>query len=360
MKDRIIILSLLTLSGLLFSACQTIDIFPREKACVELVELSAVMNDRPETRTPIEGISYPFSVAVWASTTSCSYPNVGKDGTSGVSYQVDKHLTATFNQSSTTLNGPDNSGVRYPYNEGGDPVFANVYFVGLYPSLGWSTASGTNAAFTFDGSKDAMYAPQVSGNGDPATSAPTLTFYHLLTYLRFNIIAESDAAQNAWGRLTSIKLTKQNNGASNPMNNLSISLDSPVPANIGAIEAKSTFTSSVSQLSLYANGTNTVFPASAYTIPTSAATPAAYVICAPVTASDASGTNEYTLTINTEKRAPVIVGVNLKSGLSTYYSGSTMGKEFTVNLTFTLNHIAASATVNGWTTGGIGKEDVSE
>lgn len=347
MKDRIIILSLLTLSGLVLGACQTFDISSRGKECVEL---SAVMNDRPETRTAVEGISYPFTVAVWASTTTGSYPNVGKDGTAGVSYQVDKHLSATFNQSSTTLNGPDNDGIRYPYQEGGDPVFANVYFVGLYPSSGWSTASGTNAAFTFDGSQDAMYAPEVSGNGDPATPAPTLAFNHLLTYLRFKIIAESDAAQNAWGRLTSINLIKQNNGASNPMNNLSISLGS----------SETTFTSSVSELSLYALGSNTVFPVSAYTIPTSAATPAAYVICAPVTASSTSGTNEYTLSIVTEKRGPVIVGVDLKSGPSTYYSGDTTGKEFTVNLTFTLNRIATSATVTGWDTGGIGKEDVSE
>lgn len=351
MKKQTIILSIAVLSSLW--ACQG-QLTPDKDLSSGKIVLSAVEYGS-ETKAAINGLSYPFTVAVWASTSSGTYPDGSANGTSASSYQVGKHVTAVFNQSSTTLNGPDNDGIRYPYNEAPTPpavMSPSVYFIGLYPSTDWSTLSeGAGAGYTFTGCQDVMYAPEVSGSSDPGVDDPTLTFYHLLTYLKFKIVAESADAQKAWGKLTSIKLVKQNNG-SDLKSSVSVTLNSPA--------SSATFGTTVSELHLYVQNTNTYFPISAYTIPTSAAAPVAYVICAPVTASADPGYNEYTLEISTENRTSRLVGIDLKSIADELYTGSTMGKEFTVTLTFTLNSIAASATVTGWTTGGIGKTDVSE
>lgn len=352
MKKLTIILSFAVLASLW--SCQG-QLTPDKDLSSSMIALSAHVEDGPETRTAMEGISYPFTVAVWASTTSGTYPNGSANGTAASSYQVGKHVTAVFNQTSTTLNGPDNDGIRYPYIESPTPpavMSPRVYFIGLYPATGWTTLSdGAGASFTFNGRDDVMYAPEVYGSSDPEVDDPTLTFSHLLTYLKFKIVAESADAQKAWGDLTSIKLKKQNNGEE-LKSSVSVTLNSPA--------SSATFVTTVSELHLYVQNTNTYFPISAYTIPTSAAAPVAYVICAPVTASAEPGYNEYTLEISTKNRTSRLVGIDLKSIADELYTGSTMGKEFTVTLTFTLNSIAASATVTGWTTGGVGKTDVSE
>lgn len=351
MKKLTIILSIAVLTSMW--ACQG-QLTPEAELPSGQIVLSAAEYGS-ETKTAIEGISYPFTVAVWASTTSGSYPAGTANGTAASSYLVEKHVTAVFNQTSTTLNGPDNDGIRYPYNETPTPpavMSPRVYFIGLYPSSGWSTLSdGAGAGFTFNGRDDVMYAPEVYGSSDPGVDDPTLTFYHLLTFLKFKIVAESSDAQKAWGKLTSIKLVKQNNGQE-LKNTVSVALNSPA--------SSASFSNTVSELPLYVQNTNTTFPISDYTIPTSAETPVAYVLCAPVPASNASGYNEYTLEIDTENRASRLVGIDLKSVENALFTGSTMGKEFTVTISFTMNSIAASATVTGWITGGVGKTDVSE
>lgn len=361
MKIKLYILLGVVMIGL--SACQSDE--PLINLDEALVTLNAQVEDQADTRTAFvkvnSSLPYPFDVAVWASTTSNDYTVTGYDGTDKM--HVGKHVTATFNQASTTLPGPSNSGIRYPITDGVTPTYPTVYFTGLYPSTGWATTTGTSAVYNsttgITGKEDLMYAPEVFGNGNVETAAPTLTFYHLLTYLRFKFVAVSTDAQIAWGKITSIKLIKQENGNSFPKNLVDLTLGTTAPT-----ISNVTLSSNVTELPLYIKRENTIFPSENYTIPT-VATEEAYILCSPVNASNASNYYEYTLEIETEKRNTtntnsVLLGVDLKGSSGSLFSGSTMGKMFTVTLTFTLNSIAASASITQWDTAGIGKEDVSE
>lgn len=274
----------------------------------------------------------PLSVAVWASTTSHTYQDLDQSGSEGT---VAKHVIATFLANSATLDG-----VVYPNSY----PYPRVYLSGFHPQSGWTSTggAGADALFTFNGCQDVMYAQEVSGYYGIIDN-PVFTFSHLLTWLRVNIQAESADAVTVWGKLTAITLTKQNNGDDNPRNQVAIDLSGHTK----------TFSSSVSSLPLYATGTDNTFPASAYTLPTSR-TEVAYVLCAPVTASDASNTNEYSFTLSTEKRPGIVVPVDLKSAAESYYSGDTAGKQFTVTLTFTLNSIAVATQITDWVIGGRG------
>lgn len=361
-KALYILLSIVLTS---FFACQNdVPVMEVNDDAKAFITLSAQVEDIADTRLAFEKVNsalpFPFDVAVWASTTRYSY--TGSPVADGTSTTVNRHMTATFAQSTTTLNGPNNNGVRYPAANP-DPI--NVYFTGLYPSTSWTTTDGTQAIHSFTGCEDLMYAPEDVGSIDPAVDDPVLTFYHLLTYLRVKIKAESEEALNAWGKLTSIKLVKQNNGADNPKNSLSVALTSPVPASISDVASKTTFSGSPSYLNLYKTGTDdTPFTSLSYTIPTTP-TEVAYVLCAPVTASNASNTNEYTLEIETEKRNStigneVLVGIDLKDSSDYFYNANTMGNMFVVTLNFRLHSIAASATIEAWDIAGYGKENVVE
>ena len=296
---------------------------------------SSVMEQAP-TRAPYTLTTptdaNPLSVAVWASSNSHIYQDLGQSGSEGT---VAKHVNATFLANSATLDGviyPNTSDAEHP-----------VYLSGFHPT-GWTSSSvaGTDALFMFNGSQDVMYASEVSGYYGIILN-PIFTFSHLLTWLRINIQAESADAVTAWGKLTAITLTKQNKGADNPRNRVTIDLTTDTK----------TFSSSVSSLSLYSTGTDTVFPASAYTLPLSR-TEIAYVLCAPVAASNEIDTNEYTFTLSTEKRSDIVVPVDLKSAVDSYFAGDTAGKQFTVTLTFTLNSIAVATQITDWVIGGRG------
>jgi hypothetical protein len=95
----------------------------------------------------------------------------------------------------------------------------------------------------------------------------------------------------------------------------------------------------------------------------------AYVLCAPViaTASAVVGgvdtpTAEYTLHIETSRRKvslPIDLRINDTSG--GYYTGSTRGKYFTLNLTFKMgNTIVVSSKVQDWALGGFGDMSFDE
>ena len=176
----------------------------------------------------------------------------------------------------------------------------------------------------------------------------------------------------AWGRLQRIRLTKQNNGDDNPKNQVSIDL-SHGASNLTQVEMRTEFSSNTSYLPLYETGSNsTYFPqdpaASGYAdealtgakwreLPTAAdGEEMAYVLCAPVTATYLSAgelTDEYTLTLDTEHRKNVVVGIDLKSGRNSYFSGSTIGCEFVVTLTFRFGKVVASAlAMYDWSQGG--------
>ena len=126
-------------------------------------------------------------------------------------------------------------------------------------------------------------------------------------------------------------------------------------------------------LSFYKTGSRSdlVFPGTEKYELTTTSTDVAYVLCAPVTATimdqisfeqseEIVRTNEYYINIKTSNRN-VRVPVDLMTATNSWYSGSTMGKQFTVSLTFKIgNNIAVSAGITDWETGGVGFGKIEE
>lgn len=318
----------------------------------------------------------PLIAYVWASTTSCSFPhfdNTG-DGSASSGYAVSKHAFTTFYSGYSALAKNGKRALNYPIN---GKLTPEVYFVGLAPASDdgvpdndiWTHASYTETSYTFTGKEDVMYAPQVSAHY--AGDVPVLHFYHLLTHLRFILKCEGatqddrDEVSYGWGKIRNITLTKQNNGADDPRNKVTIDL-SKIASNLTQVETRSTFTNdAATYLALFMTGSDNYFPQNPLFDEESrrVAIPAnedgeemAYVLCAPVTATAGTVgalTDEYTLTLNTEHRSDVTIPIDLMVGPGTYFSGSTIGCEFLVTLTFRFGKVIATATaISDWSSQG--------
>lgn len=318
----------------------------------------------------------PLGTYIWASTTSATYPHYNGatgNGSQAAGYVVTKHAYANFYSHSTALDRGGDRGFVFPVN---GKVTPEVYFVGLAPAANdivandvWKQNSNSDAYFTFHGYEDVMYAPEVSGHysGD----IPELHYYHLLTHLRFVLKCEGateearEEVSYAWGKVKTLVLTKQNNGADDTRNRVTIDL-SRVATTLTQVEQRSTFSispgygSTDGYVSVYTKGSDSYFGQN----PTSVVDDAtkfveipyaeadgeemAYMLCAPVTATAGSAplalTDEYTLTLNTEKRSNVSIPIDLMVGPGTYFSGSTMGCEFVVTLTFRFGKVIATST----------------
>ena len=326
--------------------------------------------DMAETRAAyketVPDMQHPLASYVWASTTKNKFDHNVHDGTQAQGFVVEKHAYTTFYSSFSVLDIIDGDrGMRYPVN---GSTFNEVYFIGLSPAVNgtqptdsWKQNSAVDAYYTFNGSQDVMYAPQVSGHytGD----IPVLHFYHLLTHLRFVIKCEGDdldareEVSYGWGKLKNIKLIGQNRNTEKPKNIVTIDL-SREASNLSQVEMRSTFSGTPDYLTIYKVGTvATPFPQDPgaaddssrwYTLPTTAeGEEVASVLCAPVQATALNGTaltDEYTLELNTEHRSNVKVGIDLKTAPNSYYSGSTMGCEFVVTLNFRFGKVVATAT----------------
>lgn len=155
------------------------------------------------TAAPYEG-STPSSsnildASVWVSTSSSSFEN---SGTPGNLASLPLHTEIRFN--STGLVYPVSDVLLYP-----DP--GTVYCVGLYPfsasAWTWVTTEGvTSASHAINGEDDIMFAPKVSGTKAEPISDP-LAFTHQLTWIKINVVAESNNAIGMWGNLTDITVT---------------------------------------------------------------------------------------------------------------------------------------------------------
>lgn len=326
------------------------------------IYLSAAVESSAQTRTPYTLTTptpeNPVLADVWASTTPYEYKHVaGADGDG--TNEVSLHTKANFQNGSAQLL----IDAIYPNNN-------TVYFVAIHPQ-GWvGNDAGISASYTFDGKTDVMFAPQTSGKyGD--TNWPKLTFKHLLTWLRIEIVAESEAISEAWGELQSLTIKSSNN--------VTIDLQSDYRPELVKFGSDGT---SIIDMPFYKTGENNVFPDSntPYTIP--APPPAnadekidkmdyveevAYVLCEPVTATaseevdgETKSTTEYTLTVQTTERT-VEVPVDLMSAANTSFTGSTMGKQFTLLLNFKMgNTITVAARTTDWETGGIASGEITE
>ena len=331
--------------------------------------LSADINRAPDTKTPYElttpDTDHPFDASVWASTTSCNFVELSGDAAlGGAANTVGYHATVYFQNGLGQLLRGD---AQYPE----DPL-TQVYFIGLHPNAGWSKAAAgsanTSTGYNFLGKEDLMFAPQVSGVRGGAN--PLLHFFHLLTLLKVEVYAENNDVILSWGKLKSISLADQQKTLSIDLTSVPDISSEIFATRQGNVADKVSFTGATSAMPFYATGTDTAFDyndENAYTL-TTTPTEVAYVLCQPkVGLNDATAgtegarTDEYVLTLNTQNRSDVSVGIDLKSAADTWFTGSTMGYEFTVTLKLMAGgYIAASATVRDWTTGGYVIQEVEE
>lgn len=314
--------------------------------------LQATIENRVVTRSPYTltapTVDYPLHATVYASTHNNAYPNSGDNGQGG-SETVAIHTTANFQNSGPQLL----NGAIYPKKSNGDPY--DVNFVAFYPQTPWTAqADGTKTEFTFDGSQDVMFAPQIVGRY--GAGYPTISFKHLLTWLRISIMAENEDVSIAWGKIKSIKIKSKNHVTvdlshtdSNVANLVTYDNDTPLP--------------------FYATGSNnTIFPnASGYTLPYDKFHEVAYVLCAPVVAPvveviDGVDTEvgEYLLYIESEKRN-ALVPIYLYKDATTRFDKSTRAHRFDIKLLFHMgSSVSASGAVVDWFTGGIGYGGLDE
>ena len=298
-----------------------------------------------ETKAPFDGTvpseSQQLDALVCVSTTPYSYPSNGEDGTTDGT--IGKHLQVQFSSGTRQL-------INGAYYNQSKPDQA-VYFSAMHPQAGWSFTDNTMAHFSFDGSDDVMFAPQVTGkygNQNP----PTLHFQHLLTWIRLEIKADSEAVATAWGPLKSITVGSKN----------SISIDLSKEFNKNGVE----FGNDISMPFYKTSSPEEIFPdeQTGYTM-TLASQEVAYVLCAPVIASDQDSFDgaripEYFIHIESENRE-VDIEVDLMHAAGSYFNDSTMGRQFTLSLTFKMgNTIATSTSITDWETGGIGFGEIEE
>lgn len=312
---------------------------PQNDGPVEIKLASKAMT--VTTRAPFEGdisSSNKLQALVPASTTSGDYS----------SPYGDSHACMVFADQGTTAvgfvgsDGSTPAPKYYPANGG------NVYLCGLYPHDKWGTPT-TAASATIDGKTDLMYAKEVTTTKTDVQTGgtpKTLAFNHLLTKLDIVLLAESETAKTTWGKVTSLKLTKQ--GTAAPHNSVSVTF---------ADGNATTSGSAADGFDCYLNGGDT--PVSSQELVVGSSTDAvAYVLCAPVNAE--TGTDHYTMSVATENN-PSAIEVPLTLQYAGDFDGSkisTAGQAFKVTLTFKSTQIEAKATVTAWKEAGTATGDI--
>jgi hypothetical protein len=308
-----------------------------------------------QTKSPFEGSvpsgSSPLASLVCVSTAKDAdggylFPSDGNDGTEDGT--VGKHLPAEFQSGTAQLINGAYYNQSYPENE--------VYFTALHPQDGWTFENDCIANITFDGSDDVMFAPVVIGKYGNA-KYPKLQFHHLLTWLKVEVVAESEEVANAWGPLQTMNISG--------LTSVSFSMNTAQLDSAGV-----NFSGNTSDvIPFYKTGNNDeVFPdADEGYLMTTAPKEVAYVLCAPVKATERDPFNdvlvrtpEYYINITSRYR-DVSVPVDLMAAEDQYFKGSTMGRQFTLRLKFKMgNTVAVSAGITDWLTGGIGIGKIEE
>lgn len=292
-----------------------------------------------KTRAPFEGIAVAdLKARVLASNTSKKYDAAPDLINSGA---------MTFKNTITTAIGFDDGAVPYPH------ATNNVYMVGLYPmgSTDWAiTESGSKAKFTFNGSHDVMAADEVITTRAEATSAvgyKTLNFHHLLTRLNLTVLAKDQAAKDAWGDVTSIKVKS-------PANDVTVTFKTadtnPPTTAFGTTETIFPF---------YEIAKETALPTIALPLEIDSPSAQSYALVAPKNGNNSTQVF-YELIVTaknytengSEKEYPITV--NLESAPNTAFNGNTQGLKFDIKLTFSATDIKAFATVKAWVDGGTG------
>lgn len=371
----------------LMSACQHEDL-PTLAGEGANIYLSASVEDTHASRTPYiltaPTKEKPLKVDVWASTTPYIFKHINGMNGKGEDKIVSLHTTANFTDGKEQLL----DAAVYPYQPVSDDENAiPVFFVGMYPQ-GWVASNeGVQATFTFNGSQDVMFAPQIFGkyaaNVDQATW-PTFTFKHLLTWLRIQMVAENEDISKAWGRVKGLTIQSSNGVTVSLANHDANYLLTTGAKSVFNMDTDVSFGAEKVPLPFYETGTDNAFnyeiddqtkgfslraPLTSTDNIENFIDEVAYTLCEPVMATEVDEVDkksyEYTLTVYTANRHdtnnPVTVNLDLMSGEGKPFEGSTMGRQFTILLKFKMgNNISATATVNDWQMGGLGIGDINE
>lgn len=336
------VLVLITIAAV-FASCQkqtAVGTGPKE-----ITLCARVLNDTGETKAPYEldvpTAENPVTAAIWASTTSKSYQGSQTSEPGPEATKIDYHNSTCFTSGTKQLLDHQ---LFYPENK------APVYFVGFCPrsESGWAVEGEpvyNIARYEFDGKTDVMYASETSNTIEYSSMDLQLEFRHVLTWLRFNVVADKEAIE-AWGRLKKITVVSNKQVKINVSNN-TCAFDQVNNEFSTYCTAKGVFT-------------DTKFAEQLIELTTSPQE-VAYTLCAAVDAGAADGENEYTINIETEYRPDTNVSINLKAANNADFSGLTEGRQFTVTLRFKLgDNITASACVSEWKNGGIGVAPIVE
>lgn len=312
-----------------------------------------IENSGDETKSPytltVPTAKDSLTAAIWASTTKGSYEGTQKKEPNPDSTNVvDYHNSTCFTSGTRQLLDHQ---LFYPYKDGHNTD--SVFFVAFCPRSqdGWAVeqAAGQTkhnvARFQFDGKTDVMFAQERGNCFDFSSRDLSLSFRHVLTWLRFNVVADEDAIE-AWGKVKKITIHSNNVIKINVTKN--------------TCEFSQEDKSFPTYITHKGNFTNTEFEDQAIELTTSAQE-VAYTLCGAVNASAGGSDNEYTVDIETEYRPSTTVAINLKAANGSNFAGLTEGKQFTVTLRFKLgDNITTSATVSEWKNGGIGVAPIEE
>ena len=344
------------------------------------IYLSASLEGKPMTRSPYAPggtgayssptPETPLHTDVWASTTpnlfTREYDSEGKplDG-SGDDARVAIHTDATFQSGDPQLL----RAAIYPKNN-------TVSFVAFSPistvGQGWADDNGEYALYTFDGNDDVMFAPQVQGTyATDYSKSPTLSYHHLLTWLRIEMKAESKEVADSWGKISAMTIKSKNHvkinlkpgaytdGAYNFDDSEAISYSNEIDMPFYKTVEKESYDGA--QVTMVKKYTDDVF--TNVEIPYLETEEMAYVLCAPVIGTDKKvvdgvdvDAEEYVISIKTDKRT-VDIPVNLRhkvDGVEQPFLESTRGTQFTLTLNFKMgNTIYLTSSIQDWIVGGL-------
>jgi len=337
-------------------------------ACQE--RISPVVGPRPITFSATiensgDGTKAPYTLtvpnekdsltaAIWASTIKGSYQGLQKEEPDPEKTNVvDYHNSTCFTSGTRQLLDHQ---LFYPYKDE-EVRDDSVFFVGLCPRSqdGWAVDSTlvdvsiskyiyNIARYEFDGKTDVMFASETGNCFNFSSKDLSLHFNHMLTWLRFNVVADKEAIE-AWGAVRKITIRSCN--------------EILINVNDGSCKfnKEDTFPTYCTQNGKY---TNTEFKDQAITLTTSAQE-VAYTLCCALNATGDDNENEYTIDIETYNRPSTTVSIDLKAADGSNFAGPTKGKQFTVTLRFKLgDNITTSACVSEWKNGGIGVSSIEE
>jgi hypothetical protein len=233
-----------------------------------------------------------------------------------------------------------------------------VFVSGLYPSTGWSCdnsliVSGTDApvTYTVDGKTDIMYAAEKETKlyEDP----PTLTFEHLLTLLKIQLVKVGNAD------ITVNSITLVGVGSDGDGDPLPVHTKCAVPLNSGKVNFSKNDGDTEIDCFKMDGSTYTDDPFTGYALTTNPnPNLKAYVLAPALKKNEVDTDKDYTFsviyTLGTGEPTTVPVTLQLTTDGTKPFDASTAGTSFVITLCFTAGDITTKAEIDPWDDDGKG------